>query len=381
MSKIGIIAIGTGERLNRLLSDMLARHGDICELRGMSDESETALGIASALFGRDIPTNTDYSAILDEVEADWIFIGSKNHLHRDHCVAAFARDKHVFCEKPMAVTIEQCIDILLAYQKAGTFFMTGFVLRFAPLYRKIYDLICEGMLGKIISAEANEHLHFDHGGYILRNWRRHRSQNGPYLLEKCCHDLDILNWLINSIPTRVASFAGLDIFTQANKPVTDKLSRPDDDPPMYRAWNNWEDIDPFLSEKDVEDNQVIILEYRNGARVSFHTNCCNAFQQRRLLLCGLEGTLEAELYSGKIRVQRIGRNEKEQIFHIDEHSMHGGGDSLLIDDLVHNMATCSCPTVSIMEGFISSITALVIDKAMQEGKVVDLESYWDLFGI
>lgn len=381
MSKIGIIAIGTGERLNGLLKDLLTRHSGTCELRGMSDESDAALGIAKDLFGKNIPASTDYNKILDEVEADWVFIGSKNYLHRDHCLEAFARGKHVFCEKPMAVTIEQCEDILNAYQKAGTFFMTGFVLRFAPLYRKIYDLISDGMLGKIISAEANEHLHFDHGGYILRNWRRHRSQNGPYLLEKCCHDLDILNWLINSIPTRVASFAGLDIFTEANKPAADKLSCPDDDPPMYRAWNSWEDIDPFLSDKDVEDNQVIIMEYRNGARVSFHTNCCNAFQQRRIMICGLEGTLEAELYSGKIRVQRIGRNEKEQLFQIDERSMHGGGDSLLIDDLVHNMTTGSCPTVSIMEGFISSITALIIDKAMQVGKVVDLEPYWEQIGV
>jgi hypothetical protein len=54
-------------------------------------------------------------------------------------------------------------------------------------------------------------------------------------------------------------------------------------PPQYNGWSAWEDVDPFTSGASIVDNQVAILEYRNGARVTFHTNCCAAFPQRRMV--------------------------------------------------------------------------------------------------
>lgn len=55
------------------------------------------------------------------------------------------------------------------------------------------------------TRKADELLSPSHGGYIMRNWRRFREQSGPHLLEKCCHDIDILNWIVGSLPSKVAA--------------------------------------------------------------------------------------------------------------------------------------------------------------------------------
>ena len=59
----------------------------------------------------------------------WVLIGSKNYLHHEHCIASFRADKNVFCEKPLAITIDQCQDIRRVQKETQKIFSTGFVLR------------------------------------------------------------------------------------------------------------------------------------------------------------------------------------------------------------------------------------------------------------
>ncbi|MFH1421698.1 MAG: Gfo/Idh/MocA family oxidoreductase [Planctomycetota bacterium] len=379
--KAGFAAIGMGDRLNSILKMLLENHSDVCELKAISDESSEALSIAQKLWGTDIPAFSNYRQAIDIKGVDWVLIASKNYLHKDHCVDSFAAGKHVFCEKPLAITIEQCEQIRNAHHKSNKLFITGFVLRYAPLYRKIKELITNGVLGRLVSIEGSENLGADHGSYIMRNWRRYRKFSGPHLLEKCCHDFDLINWMVDSVATRVASFGGLNIFVPENKSVANKLTKPDDKPPLFYSWPAWEEIDPFMSEKDIEDNQVAILEYRNNVRVMFHTNSCNAFSQRRMFICGLEGTLEADVETETCRWKRIGRGEKMNYFELKEKAAHGGGNEIIVADIARCMRTGEHPEVSGEEGFISAITALAIDKALQEKKVVDVEHYWQKFGI
>jgi len=315
----------------------------------------------------------DYKELLkNHPEIQWILIGSKNSQHRDHCVTSFEAGKNVFCEKPLAITIEQCLDIRNAHLKSGKLFATGFVLRYAPMYIKIKEIIMSGSMGKIISVEANELLGAGHGGYIMRNWRRFRSESGSHILEKCCHDIDILNWL-SSLPSRVASFGGLNIFIPENAPTEEKLLD------QYTFWDmSWENINPFTSEKDIEDNQVVILEYRNKVRVSFHVNSNVSLLQRQLLIACLKGTIKGDLVKNELTYKLIGNTITELKF---TGGFHGGGDELIIEDLLESMSTGSKPKATGEEGFQSAIVCFAIDVAMREGRVVDLEPYWKQFGI
>jgi predicted dehydrogenase len=158
------------------------------------------------------------------------------------------------------------------FGKFGRTFFFGLVLRSAPLYQKVHDLITSGAIGDLISFEFNETLAFNHGGYIFGNWRRHRAVAGTHLLEKCCHDLDLANWIVGSLPTRVASFGGKNFFIPKYQHQVDQIGPDANGQPAYSGWTDRHRTNPFSGTADIFDNQVAILEYANQVRATFHTN-------------------------------------------------------------------------------------------------------------
>ena len=97
---------------------------------------------------------------------------------------------------------------------------------------------------------------------------------GPHILEKCCHDLDLINWFCDSLPSKIASFGGLDYFVPENQHHMDKYGKD-----TYAAWNDPHRVDsPFTADKDLMDNQVGIMQYRNGIRVMFQATMSNAIR-------------------------------------------------------------------------------------------------------
>lgn len=112
-------------------------------------------------------------------DIDWVFVGSFNASHRAHAVAALDAGKHVFCEKPLASTAEDCVEILRACTRnPGRHFAIGFNLRFSPFYQKMRRMLEDGCIGEIISLEFNETTSPNHGAAMHGNWRRHRSKSG-----------------------------------------------------------------------------------------------------------------------------------------------------------------------------------------------------------
>jgi predicted dehydrogenase len=391
---VAMAVLGTGHRALSLVTRLLQlAEGNVKLI--LYDESSKALETAQEILSKAVENGgqIDIANDLDEAVhhpgVQWALVASKNYLHKDYCLAALKAGCHVFCEKPLATTIEDCVAIRDAAAEAGRIFMTGFVLRYAQLYSRVKALVDEGFLGKIVSLEANELLLPDHGGYIFKNWRRFKEQSGPHISEKCAHDIDIINWILDSVATKVAAFGDTDIFTQANKAAAEKLQEEEShesSPKLYHSWPAWEDVDPFTSEKSIEDNVVAILQYRNGVHATFHTNCCSALSKRRLLICGVEGTLEADVMKGTLIAKRMSRNGAriEENFHA---GMHGGGDGYIVGELREAMTQTAQrdqeateinfkPKASVEDCFISTITCLAIDEAREKGTVVDLEKYW-----
>ena len=89
-----------------------------------------------------------------------------------------------------ARSMDECISIHLARKQSGTTFIIGFAFCYSPHYQKMKELISKEHFGEIISMEFNEILDFNHGRYIMGDWRGLREIAGNYLLEKCCHDID-----------------------------------------------------------------------------------------------------------------------------------------------------------------------------------------------
>ncbi|MBN1556455.1 MAG: Gfo/Idh/MocA family oxidoreductase [Phycisphaerae bacterium] len=370
----GAMGIGIAERLLRQSPDI--------HLLGLNDPQESSIQKTRDRLKTDAKVHDDYHALLADKDIQWVMIASWNCFHHEQVLAAFDAGKHVFCQKPLAITAEQCAEMYHRWKRTDRMFNIGFTLRYSPHYRKINQLLRDGAIGKIVSFEFNETLEFNHGGYIMGDWRRLTKNAGTHLLEKCCHDLDLANWMVDSRAKRVASFGGLDFFTPENEKYIQKIGKNKEGRSAYCSWiahsNFGPMVNPFTSDKDIIDNQVAILEYENGVRATFHANCNSAIPERRMYICGTEGLIRADVLTGELQLKRIGFDTEIETLNTIEGEGHGGGDEILAKELADSMLNGTEPSTGLEDGLTSAFTAFAIDEAMDTGKVVSLDKYWAL---
>jgi len=371
-ARIGVI--GFGARAGDVVGQ-IRRASDRAAVTAVFDPSPAGVERGRAI-NPDIAIEGEAAALANRADVDWVVIGSPNALHRAHAEAAFAAGKHVFLEKPLATTLDDCIAIRDAWRAAGTTCIVGYTLRCSPHFARIKRLLDEGVAGSIISMEFNETLEFNHGGFIHQDWRRHSAEAGSHLLEKCCHDLDLANWYVGALPVRVASFGGLRFFTPDNRRHVERIGpQPETGRPAYGAWGR--EGDPFTDDKDIVDHQVVILEYADGVRATFHTNCNAAIFERRTYICGAEGAIRADGAACRIEHQRVGWDTpRKTIDTRDEGGGHGGADRVMGEGVVRTMFEGAPPLATPDDGVVSAAVALAADEAMARGVVVDLRPTW-----
>lgn len=375
--KIGLIGAGGRMRgVTRRLIEKADERGISVVIAAVFDPDDVAHSALKSELSYDYRRCESEDDLVKTPEVDWVFIGSWNCFHARQIIEALEAGKDVFCEKPLATSLEDCLKIKEAVARTGRRFALGLVLRYSPHYQKISEELRNGSIGKLISFEFNETLDFNHGGYIFGNWRRDSQNAGSHILEKCCHDIDLANWLVGALPLSIAGFGGKNFFLPENEAFATALGNNSEGLPAYGVWPDPHRENPFDGKSDLLDNQVAILEYANGVRATFHSNCNTAIHERRFYLCGTEGTLRADLIKGEIELRRIGW--EPDITRIDSigGDSHGGGDSVMADALVSTLVEGTAPLASVNEGIYSAAVAFGIDRATSERTVVDLSSLW-----
>ena len=378
--RLGVI--GAGARMRTILKNVLREvAGDSIRVTAAYDPDADSHQALRADLGHGFESVASEQAVARHPDVDWVFIGSWNHVHARQAIAALEGGKHVFCEKPLATTLEDCLAIRDAVRKSGRVFAFGLVLRYSPHYQKVRELVASGVVGEIVSFEFNETLGFNHGGYIFGNWRRKSANAGSHLLEKCCHDLDLANWITGRLPSHAASFGGRDFFLPKNEHHIARLGPDSMGNAAYAGWADPHRVNPFSEGADIVDNQVAILEYGDGARATFHTNCHAAIPERRVYICGSEGSLRADATNGDIEWMRIGHDSRIERFNSGHAGGHAGGDELMARGLVSTMVHGREPLASVEDGIRACVVAFAIDEAMREKKVVALKPWWDAAGM
>ena len=257
-----------------------------------------------------------------QYEAEWAMIFSPNYAHKEQIIAAFQAGKDVFSEKPIATKIEDCQAIYNEWKKYKKVFATGFVLRYALIYRKAYEILRSGQLGKLVSIEANENIRFQHGGYIMSNWRRLTRYAGPHILEKCCHDLDLIEWFADSLPSRVAAFHSHTFFKPENRCLEEKYGKD-----AFRCfWDPHRLETPFNDDSDLHDSFVSVARFRNGVQVAFNYSMFSSIPERRMRFQCTEGTMTLNIYEQTLRWKNIG-DVAETTLKFTDCDGHGGGDA------------------------------------------------------
>ncbi|HEY2051215.1 MAG TPA: Gfo/Idh/MocA family oxidoreductase [Caulobacteraceae bacterium] len=376
MSKrIGVI--GLGQRIAHVLAAM-DEVGWTIDLAGYVDPSPVGLPILDEAGIRPGRAYRDETELLADGPFDLIMIGTPNHLHRAHLDAAFAAGFPVFSEKPIVRTAEESFDLarVLASKATPPLFI-GLVMRSMPLVREVIARADAGELGDLISMDATEHLHPEHGAYLARNWRRKAEWGGSFMLDKVCHDFDIFGRLARSRATRVASFGGRRIFTpgQADLPNTYE----DGSAAYAQRDAGWMGAnDAFHSDMDLNDHQVAIAHYESGLALSFHSNSHVSLQERRWYLVGTRGTLLADLVRNKLMVRpSLHRGKPERIdFATRTADLHNGADQAMAIDLLAALDGEKRFPVTPRDSLEAGLTVMAMDEAAERSEVVDLTPTW-----
>lgn len=148
-----------------------------------------------------------YEDILADRTIDAVVLTTPNSLHAPQAVAAAGNGKHVYVEKPMALTVAECKGMVAAAKAAGTVLMVGHNARRMARYRKAREFVEKGMVGNIVLAEANSSGEL---GMRLtpKTWRWYRSESpGGPLMSFTVHHADNLNHLVGPVK-KVSAFIG-----------------------------------------------------------------------------------------------------------------------------------------------------------------------------
>ncbi|MFA6177107.1 MAG: Gfo/Idh/MocA family oxidoreductase [Phycisphaerae bacterium] len=374
---LGIGLIGAGARLRTVVSGLLKESGGKIRIAAIYDPDSLSVESVRSEFGMDWEECGSEEALVSHPGVAWVFIGSPNSQHSRQAILALEAGRDVFCEKPLATNLKDCLAVREAVHQSGRTFAFGLVLRYSPHYQKVKELLNSGVVGEILSFEFNETISFNHGGYIFGNWRRKKAAAGSHVLEKCCHDLDLANWLVDSFPVSAASFGGRRFFIPENARHMKRLGVDEKGQQAYRAWPDPHGIDPFSEGADILDHQVAILEYANKATATFHTNCNAAIPERRFYICGAEGGLRADMLTGRIEWRRIGHDTEIETIDTGVADGHGGGDDVMASGLAKTLLEGAAPLASVEEGIRACVAAFGIDRSIDEGRMIDCRSLWD----
>lgn len=380
MNRVGIGLVGCGGRLRRVFRQM-REVSDAIEVVALCDPDPNAIEETQRLVGGQAHVYSHVEALVRDPQVSWVFVGSWNAFHAEQVLAALEAGKHVYCEKPLSLDLESCLRIRACLASSGCRLIMGFTLRHSAHYKRIKSLLEEGQLGQVLSLEFNDTLHFKHGALIHASWRRHSHLAGPYVLEKCCHDLDMMQWLLSSRVVRVASFGGTSFFIPAQQKQQGRHGLDAAGQRLYRHPHDPSAPDPFTADKDIVDHQVTILEFANGVRASFHVNCHSTIPERRLYLCGSEGTLRAELLQGTLELERVGFEAERLRWQTSEEGAHAGGDSAFGRALVATVLEQLDSLAGFEQGLSTTLVCLGIEAARQRGQIMDLRPWWRAAGI
>jgi predicted dehydrogenase len=168
-------------------------------LRAMAGRNEEAVRAAASRFGYE-GYYTDWNGLVSDEQVDIVDNCTPDNLHAGPCIAAAEARKHVICEKPLAMTVEDAKAMRDAAEKAGVRHMLCHNYRFLPAVRFAYDLIQEGALGTVYQFRARylQEVGHDPGEAVENVWYAAGTKSGV-LFGIGCHIIDMARFLMGDI--------------------------------------------------------------------------------------------------------------------------------------------------------------------------------------
>lgn len=380
--KIRVGVIGAGGRSISGYVRLFAEEEPRVAIVAMADPNEGNIAQCRKHGGSsvadDVRIYEDWKDLLEQDDGlDGLVITTPNHLHYEPTMMAIEKGiKSIALEKPMAVTKAECEGMVNAAKAAGTDIILGYTLRSAPFYMKIKEIVASKKIGHVVTIQADGLVSNSTSAMIFRgSWRRHRRYAGGSMLEKSCHDIDLLNWITGSRPTSVSSYGGQKIFT-ANQLFPEKCSecRHYDDCAYYQTPGDGKrvartiDACIYNAGSDMTDYQGVQIQYENGAVCQFMMVFNTGRGNRHIRVIGTKGQVYGDS-NGNVVYEvdsATGKTVEHKI--TTDGSGHGGSARIHIRrfiDSMHGKKQIDGPGP--YEGYLSALICFAADQSMLEG--------------
>ena len=358
-SKMRVALVGTGIRGIGMWGQGVVRdYADEVTLVGLCDSNPGRLAFARDRIGTDIPTYTDYDAMLREAAPDTVIVTSVDAVHHEHITKALYAGCNVVTEKPMTTDADKCQAILDAQAHTRGQVTVTFNYRYSPHRQRMKELLMAGRIGTVRSVDFNWYLDVYHGASYFRRWHGKERFGGTLFVHKATHHFDLLNWWLESEPEEVFAYGALEHYGHNNE---FRHTHCRGCPHANRCQHHWditeseylmdlyvahEHHDGYLRDGCVWSNEIDIfdkmsaqIKYANDVQVSYSLTTYSPYEGYRIAFNGTRGRMEAWIKErqpweapdyDEIRVtDNFGATELIQVPHGG--GGHGGGDTRLKD--------------------------------------------------
>jgi predicted dehydrogenase len=345
---------------------------------------------------------------------DAVIIASMDRDHYEQAMEALELRYDILLEKPISPDAKECIEIQQKANQCGCKVIVCHVLRYSNFFNTLKSIVESKELGKIISIQHNENIgnyHMAHS-FVRGNWRR-SDLSSPLILQKSCHDLDILTWLVDSEAKRITSYGNLSYFTEENAPANSsdrcltcdasKDCRFDVRKTYLPLLGNWpasmvttDQTEKGIMEalktspygrcvyhcdNDVCDNQVVLIEFKNGVTVTFNLSGFTNKISRTIKIMCENGEIRGDDSLNIIEVTHFTSNSaqsyEQRVIHTGNVvGGHGGGDSGLMEDFIKLIEDKELTSkTSINQSVESHMMAFAAEQSRRNGTVVDIDNF------
>ena len=349
-----VAMVGTGHRAEGMWgTPVIKEFSNIIEFVGLCDINPGRLETIKQMMKVSCSTYTDFDKMMRETKPDILIVTTVDGTHHEFIVKGMEYGADIVTEKPMTIDAKKCQQIIDAEKRTGKKVKVTFNYRYSPHRQKIYELLRNGAIGTITSADFHWYLDVYHGADYFRRWHRLRKHSGSLLVHKSSHHFDLLNWWLESDPKEVVAYGALEHYGKNNSfrythcrpcPYKQQCKFYWDITKNERLMNLYvknEKYDGYLRDGcvwkediDIFDKMAVQIKYANNVQVSYSLTTYSPYEGYRIAFNGTKGRLEAWIkerqpwqepdYDELELITNFGKREFIKIPNNEEG--HGGGD-------------------------------------------------------
>lgn len=314
--------IGTGHRSQMYLDAITGAHADVAELVALIDSNPSRREFYRDQYEQlaevELAGPDELEQIIAEQRVEKVIITTPDRLHAEHVVRVLDAGADAIVEKPLTIDAASAQRIQEAIDRTGRSVTVTFNYRYSPRNTALKEVITSGQIGEVVSVVFEWVLDTAHGADYFRRWHRDKTNSGGLFVHKSSHHFDLVNWWTDAVPTHVYARGGLRFYGAENAAARGQAPLPArgthdgahdpfeldlrEDERLQKLYLEAEQHDGYLRDRSVfdagittEDNLTALVDYSNGAVLTYALNAHSPWEGYRVAVNGTAGRAELEV--------------------------------------------------------------------------------------